>query len=115
VIAPDLGVDPAAIAAIEAHIDAAPTRANGYRTPEVSVSAATVTEAGKAISGSLAVAADADGSVRLACVVFDSLDELAGVGSTSVDLSKAQGGRLRFWMSAQTEAEGPFHVSCALS
>ncbi len=115
VIAPDLGVDASAIAAIEAHIDAAPMRTKGYRPPDVSVGSATVGDAGKAISGSLDVAPNADGSVLLACVAFDSLDELAGVGSTTVDLSKAQNGRLEFWISTQAEEDGPLRASCAVS
>jgi hypothetical protein len=115
VIAPDLGVDPATIAAIEAHIDAAPLRTGRYRPPNVRVASADVTEGGKSIEGTLDVAPHANGSPTLACVIFDTLDEMTGVGSTTIDLGKATNGHLRFWMTAQTDTEGPHHVSCAVA
>jgi hypothetical protein len=115
VVAPDLGVDPASVVAIEAHVDAAPMRSSGYRPPAVTVSSAALSEGGKAIAGTLEVSSRAGSQARLACVVFDPLDELAGIGTTTVDLSKAADGRLRFWMTAQTDAKGPFRVSCSVS
>jgi hypothetical protein len=115
VIAPDLNVAPASIAAIEAHIDPAPLRSAGYRAPSVSVSRAAVTNGGKAIEGQLAVARGAEGTAALSCAVFDTLDELAAVSTTGVDLSRSAGGRLRFWLTTQPTTPGPYTVSCSVA
>jgi hypothetical protein len=115
VIAPDLDVDPAAIAAIEAHIDPAPLRSRGYHQPSVSVTRAAVTDGGKAIAGELSVGPGAGTSAALWCAVFDTLDELAAVSTTQVDLSRSRApdGRLRFWLTAQPTKPGPYSVSCS--
>ena len=115
VVAPNLGVDATAIAAIEADIDPAPMRTKGYRPPSVTVTKAVVAEGGKAIEGSLEVGPHAGSDARLACVAFDPLDDLASVGSTTVDLSKATNGHIRFWLTAQPDRPGPYHVACSVS
>ena len=115
VVAPPLGVDPAAIAAIEAHIDPAPLRTGGYRAPSVRVARASVADDGRAIQGLLDVGRGAGAGVRLSCVVFDPLDQLAAVTTTNVDLARARNGRLRFWLSAQPATPGPYRASCSVS
>jgi hypothetical protein len=117
IVAPDLGVDPGSIAAIEAHIDAARMRERGYREPSVRVADATVTDDGKAIEGTLAVGSGAEPQAALSCAVFDTLDELVAVSTTSVDLSLSdvRGGELRFWLTAQPAKPGPYRVSCSAS
>jgi hypothetical protein len=113
VVAPDLGVDPSAIAAIEAHIDPAPLRSGRYRVPRVRVARAALIEDAKAIGGVLDVRAGGGAEAQLSCVVFGSLDELSAVSTTSVDLSRARHGRLRFWLTAQPTTPGPYRVSCS--
>lgn len=115
VVAPPLGVDPAAIAAIEAHIDPAALRTGGYRAPSVRVARASVADDGRAIQGLLDVGRGAGAEVRLSCVVFDPLDQLAAVSTTNVDLARARNGRLRFWLSAQPATPGPYRASCSAS
>jgi hypothetical protein len=117
VVAPDLGIDPAAIAAIEAHIDPARLRSGRYRPPNVSVATATTRENGKAIEGALVVGNGAGRAAALSCALFDSLDELVGVSTTEVDLSTshARRGRVRFWMPAHPTRAGPYRVSCSAS
>jgi hypothetical protein len=115
VVAPDLGVDPSAIAAIEAHIHPAPLRSGSYQAPDVGVIRATTTDGGKAIAGLLSVGRGAPPRTTLACAMFDGLDELAGVATGNVALGAARGGRLRFWLTARPTKPGPYKVSCSVS
>jgi hypothetical protein len=114
VIVPDLGVDPSQIAAIEARIHPATLRTGRFPTPDASVTTTHVEPDGKAVSGVLSVGPRSTGSAILACALFDSLDQLAGASTTSVELSKARGGRLRFWMSMQPAVPGPYRASCSV-
>jgi hypothetical protein len=115
VVAPDLGVDPSAIAAIEAHIHPAPLRSGSYHASDVGVIRAATTDGGKAIAGLLSVGRGAPPRTTLACAMFDGLDELAGVATTKVALGAARDGRLRFWLTAQPTKPGPYRVSCSVS
>lgn len=115
VVAPNLEVDPATIAAIEARIHPAPLRSGRYPAPAVSVTRASVTEGGKAIAGTLAVGSGAGTRALLACAVFDPLDELAGVSTSTVDLGRARDGRLRFWLTVQPTGTGPYRAACSAS
>ncbi len=115
VVAPSLGVDPASIATIEARLHPAPLHAGRYRPPPVRVASADVVDGGKAISGVLTVDRGAGAGASLACAVFDPLDELAGVSTTTVDLTRANGGRLRFWLTLQPQAPGPYRAACSAS
>ncbi|MGZ4152232.1 MAG: hypothetical protein ACXVP3_07290, partial [Actinomycetota bacterium] len=115
VVAPDLGVDPSAIAAIEAHIRPAPLRSGSYHAPDVGVVRAAATDGGKAIAGLLSVGRGAPSRTTLACAMFDGLDELAGVATKTAELGAARHGRLRFWLTAQPAKPGPYKVSCSVS
>jgi hypothetical protein len=117
VVAPDLGIDAESIAAIEASIHPARLRSGRYRRPSVSVATAAVGEGGKAIKGTLEVGTGAGASAVVSCAMFDSLDELVGVGTADVDLSSpnAGRGRMRFWLTAQPTKPGPYRVSCSAS
>jgi hypothetical protein len=113
VVAPDLGVDPSAIAAIEAHIRPTPLRPGAYHAPKVGVARATAVDDGKAIAGVLSVGAGAPARATIACAMFDGLNELAGVTTKTVELGAARDGRLRFWLTAQPNTAGPYKVSCS--
>jgi hypothetical protein len=115
VVAPELDIDPASIAAIEARIDAAPLRAGRYRGPGVSVERASAAEGGRAISGTLAVDGRARRTALLSCAVFGPLDELAGATTATVDLSRASDGRLTFWLTVRPAGPGPYRASCSAS
>jgi hypothetical protein len=115
VVAPDLDVDPSAIAAIETHIRPAPLRSGTYHAPPVTVLRAGAVDDGKAIAGLLSVGADAPSRTTLACVMFDGLDEIAGVTTKIIGLGAARDGRLRFWLTAQPTTAGPYKVSCSAS
>jgi len=114
VIAPDLGVDPSEIAAIEAHIRPAKLRTGRFPAPDVWVTISRVESEGNAVSGVLSIDRGSSGSATLACVLFDPLDQLAGVNTTTVDPSKARAGHLRFWMSIQPAIPGPYRASCSV-
>jgi hypothetical protein len=115
IVAPDLGVDAASIAAIEAHIDPARLRERGFRKPGVGVSEASVTDDGKAIEGALVVGQGAGRRAALSCAMYDTLDELVAVSTTGVDLTRAREGRLRFWLTARPRVPGPYRVACSVS
>jgi hypothetical protein len=115
VVAPDLGADPSAIAAIEAHIRPAPLRTGGYHAPAVTVARAAAVDDGKAIAGMLSVDPGAPATTTLACAMFDGLHELADVTTKNVDLRAARGRHLRFWLTAQPTAAGPYTASCSVS
>jgi len=115
VVAPDLGVEPSAIAAIEAHIQPAEMRSGAYPSPSVTVAGAAVAQDGHAITGTLSIGPRAGDRATLACALFDPLDELAGVGTKTIDLHAADRGRLSFELTAQPVSAGPYRVACSIS